>query len=189
MSRAEPRKVRVGVFQYCIPNYREGVFRRLAEQTDLEFEFVSGKTPEGSLIREAYTDGLPWRFIPVVSIPIPRTQNVISWRFGTLSAMLSRRYDVLILTNDVLAPDVWLCCLLSRLLRIPVCIWGQGISRPPSRFRNALRYALTLLATSAVYYTEGGKEYWVKRGIPGEKLFVAYNSRWIPTNRCGSAIA
>ena len=59
---------------------------------------------------------------------------------------------------------------------VPVCIWGQGLSRPPSRFRNALRFALTSLATAAVYYTDGGRDYWLKRGIPAKKLFVAYNA-------------
>jgi glycosyltransferase involved in cell wall biosynthesis len=39
-----------------------------------------------------------------------------------------------------------------------------------------LRLSLTKLAAAAIYYTEGGKNYWKNRGIPPEKLFVAYNA-------------
>ena len=32
------------------------------------------------------------------------------------------------------------------------------------------------MATAALYYTDRGRDYWVSKGIPSEKLFVAYNA-------------
>jgi glycosyltransferase involved in cell wall biosynthesis len=32
------------------------------------------------------------------------------------------------------------------------------------------------LSTAALYYTESGRDYWAQRGIPQEKLFIAYNA-------------
>jgi len=55
------------------------------------------------------------------------------------------------------------------------------MSRPPSKFRNALRWLLTSLASAALFYSEGGKQYWIDRSIPDRKLFVAYNA--LDTNK------
>jgi glycosyltransferase involved in cell wall biosynthesis len=175
-TREPRRRTRVGVFSLYYPEYRDAVFARLSRDPDFEFTFLAGPPPEGSFIRGSAAPQYEHRSIRVVTVPIPRTRNVLSHRFGQLSALLRRRFDVLLLTNDVLAPDVWLCCLLSPLFRVPVCLWGQGLSRPPSRLRTALRYGLTSLAKAAVFYSEGGRAYWVKRGIAAKKLFVAYNA-------------
>jgi len=176
MNLPSPRRIRVGVFSTYFPEYRDAVFARLSRYPEFEFTFLAGPPPAGSFIRGSATQPYAYRSISVLRFPIPGTHNEIHYCRGQISALLLRRYDVLILTNDVLAPDDWLCCLLSRFLRVPVCIWGQGMSRPPSRFRNALRYALTSLATAALYYTEGGRQYWARRGIAPQKLFVAYNA-------------
>lgn len=170
------RKRRVGVFSLYYPEYRDAVFTRLSQDPDFDFTFLAGPPPAESFIRASTSPPFTYQSIRVLTLPIAGTRNVLSHRFGQLSALVRRRFDVLILSNDVLGPDIWLCCLLSRFFRVPVCIWGQGLSRPPSRLRNALRYALTTLAKAAVFYSEGGKDYWIKRGIPAEKLFVAYNA-------------
>ena len=95
--------------------------------------------------------------------------------------LLRRKYDVFIIGNDILGLDSWLCCLLARFLRIPVCIWGQGLSRPPSRFRDGLRFALTSLSTAAIYYTDGGRDYWQRKaGYPARSSSLP-TMRWIPT--------
>lgn len=170
------RKTRVGVIARYFPNYRNAVFRLLSRHPDLEFEFISGRAPEELFIREGTVEGIKRRFIRVFRVGIPWTSNGVSWRCGTISSSLMRRYDVLVLTNDILAPDVWLTALISRLTGVPVCLWGQGMSRPATPLRDTLRRQLTRLAHAAVYYSEGGRRYWIERGIPAEKLFVAYNA-------------
>ncbi len=176
MNQLEDKKLKIAVISRYFPNYRDAVFKTLSRRPEMKIEFISGKAPEDRLIRESATEGIARRFVRVLEVSIPKTKNSITWRCGTLTALFSRKYDVLVLTNDVLAPDVWLACLLSRMVGVRICIWGQGISRPPNRLRNALRYLLTRLAHAAVYYSGGGKQYWVDRGIKSEKLFVAYNA-------------
>jgi glycosyltransferase involved in cell wall biosynthesis len=169
-------KIRVGVFSRYYPSYRDAVFSRLSQCDDPEFTFLGGPPPSKSFIRDTSVRPYTYRPIRWFTIPVPGTSNSISYRCGTIWAMLRRKYDVMIIGNDILGIDDWICCLASRLFRVPVCIWGQGLSRPPSKFRDALRFKLTSLATAALYYTDSGREYWAKRGIPREKLFVAYNS-------------
>lgn len=176
-------KIRVGAFSTYYPGYRDAVFRCLSLNPRYEFTFLADRSPAKKFIRDSPSQPYTFRRIRVLTVPIPGTPNQLSHHFGQVTALLRREFDVLLLTNDILAPDIWLCCLLSPLFRVPICIWGQGLSRPPSRLRTALRFALTSLAKAAVYYSEGGKSYWIKQGIPAEKLFVAYNALDTDTQR------
>ena len=168
--------IRVGLFSSYFPEHRDGVFARLSQDKDLDFTFLAGSPRVGSYIKASTSKLYRYRPIRVFAIPILRTKNFVTYRCGAVWALLRRKYDVLILANDILGLEAWICCLLSRLLRVPVCIWGQGLSRPPSRFRDILRFVLTSLSTAALYYTDEGRDYWIKRGIPKKKLFVAYNA-------------
>jgi len=170
------RKHKVGVFGAYYPAYRYGVFSRLVQIRHLDFTFHCGERPRGSHIRPLDARDIGFRSLRSYEVAIPGTRNAVRFRGGCISAMLRRDYDVVILTNDILGPDIWLSCLLSHWVGIPVCLWGQGISRPPSWLRDTLRYWLTSLATAALYYTDSVKNYWIKKGIPSEKLFVAYNA-------------
>ena len=170
------KRKRVAFFSICFPIYREAVLETLSNHPDIDFEFASGLVPPGSMMREASAPGIKRIFIRVLNLHIPGTKYALTWLEGALSSVVFRKYDALVLTNDVLAPYVWMACLLGPVFRVPICIWGQGISRPPSAFRDTLRRWLTRLATSAVYYSEGGRQYWIDRGIQREKLFVAYNA-------------
>lgn len=169
-------KIKVGVFCSFYPTYRDAVLTHLSQDAHLEFTFLGGSPPAGSFIREPATRSYTFHPIRCFAIHVPGTRNFISYRCGAVWALLRHKYNVLILPNDILGLDVWLCCLLARCVRVPVCIWGQGMSRPPSKFRNTLRWLLTHLASAAVYYSEGGKQYWMDHGIPARKLFVAYNA-------------
>jgi len=175
-SRETGARFRVAVISSYFPGYRDAVFARLSQNAALEFTFLAGSPPSGSFIRDTATRPYTFRPIRWFGIPVPGTRNVISYRCGTIWALLRRKYDVLILSNNVLGLDIWFCCLLGRFVRIPVCIWGPGMSRPPNKLRNALRWVLTSLASAALYYSEGGRQFWIDRGIPPRKLFVAYNA-------------
>jgi glycosyltransferase involved in cell wall biosynthesis len=170
------RKIRVGVFSSYFPTYRDAVFARLSQNAELEFNFLAGSPARKSYIRDAQTRPYPFHPIRKFAIPIPGTPNSISYRCGPVWALVRHKYDMLILSNDILALDTWVCCLLGRIVRTPVCIWGQGMSRPASKVRDSLRWLLTRLSSAGLYYSEGGRQYWIDRNIPSQKLFVAYNA-------------
>ena len=132
------RKPRVGVFSKYYPEYREGVLSRLANDPSFDFVFLAGPPPSGSFIQAATHKAYQFRPISVHSVSIPGTRNSISFLGAPIISLLRRDYDALILTNDILELDVWLCCALSYLFDVPICIWGQGLSRPSTRFRDAL---------------------------------------------------
>lgn len=170
------RKIKVGVFSSYYPTYRDAVFAYLSKQDKFEFTFYSGAPPENSYIVDSEKRPYKYKKIICRSFNIPGTKNAISYRSGVIKSILKKEYDVFIVSNDILGIDIWLSCLIAKIYKVPICIWGQGMSRPPSNFRNSLRKLLTRLAKSAVYYSEGGKQYWVDRGISSRKLFVAYNA-------------
>jgi len=169
-------KQKVGVFSWYFPTYRDAVFTCLSENADFDFTFFSGSPPAKKFIVESDYKKYKFHPIRVFYFNIPGTKNSITYRTGVISALSRRQFDVFFITNDILGIDTWICAILGRILKVPVIIWGQGISRPPSLLRNMLRLSLTKLARAALYYTEGGKNYWLKKGIPPEKMFVAYNA-------------
>jgi glycosyltransferase involved in cell wall biosynthesis len=169
-------KKKVGVFSWYYAINRDAVFARLSENADFDFTFFGGPPPANIFVVESDHKNYNFHPIRVFNFPIPCTKNSITYRTGVISALIRHQFDVFLLTNDILGIDIWICAVLARIVSVPVIIWGQGLSRPPNRLRNMLRLSLTKLAAAAIYYTEGGKNYWKNRGIPPEKLFVAYNA-------------
>lgn len=170
------KKVKVGVFSWYFSKNRDAVFSILSESDIFDFTFLSGAPPNDIFVVDSDHKNYKFKPIKVFEIKIPRSKNSITYRVGSISALLKKQYDVYIMTNNILGLDIWISVIIGKILQIPIIIWGQGLSRPPSNLRIFLRYHLTKLAKAAVYYTEGGKNYWVNKGINSEKLFVAYNS-------------
>ena len=169
-------KIKVGLFSQYYPIYREGVFRHLLASSDFDFSFFAGPPPRDGFIIEINLGEDKFHPIQIFKLHIPGTKNYVTYRSRVISSFIKHQFDIFVLSNDILGIDIWICAILSKFRKVPLILWGQGISRPPTRFRDTLRYLLTSLTSAALYYTEGGKAYWVDRGIPKEKLFVAYNS-------------
>ena len=65
--------------------------------------------------------------------------------------------------------------MLGRLLNRRVCLWDHGVSLKRHRLADGMLGIMIRLASAMVFYTEEGRDFWRKRGIPAEKMFVAYN--------------
>lgn len=170
-------KIRVGMFALYRPHYRFGVFRRLATTADISFVFHSPSSTPGSFLMTA-GGNLGFAFVETRTkrVRLPIIGKVVTLQPYAVWSMLKGEFDVYLMACDFLRPSVWWNLLLSRLLGRKVCLWGQGISRPPSRLSWILRGMLFRLAHAVVFYTDDVRQMWLKRGVSAEKMFVAYNA-------------
>jgi len=129
-----PAKSELAFFSGCYPKYRERCLARLSQNSDMEFTFFGGSPrPRVSCANGVQTV----RLSPYSVFSLPGgTRNSLVTDAGRSGALLRRKFDVLVLTNDILGPDIWLCCLLARLMRAR-CASGTGDIPPNQQPRNA----------------------------------------------------
>lgn len=170
------RKCTVGAFNWMVPHYRLALFKLLSEHPTIEFTFCTPKTYHDPTIKLGDVRQLRHREIRSWQWKIPFMPQYVTLQLHSINAILTNKYDVVILLNDLVGIDVWVSLLLSRLLRRRVVIWGQGLSKNPTRLRTAFRKILISLSDAVLLYTDGGKNFWIEQGVDPDKLFVAYNS-------------
>jgi glycosyltransferase involved in cell wall biosynthesis len=100
----------------------------------------------------------------------------VSFSHEVIVALLKREFDVLVLSNDILGVHIWLCAWLKRWFGVRVILWGQAISKPDTPLRVWLRRQLMSRSDACLFYGDDARETWIGRGLPADKLFVAYNA-------------
>ena len=171
--------IRAAIFYRFIPHYRLGVFRELQREEDLSVTICS---PDDYSSRDRFLQTVHQdKAFPFINIRtwfwrIPFSQRHLVLQPYAVWSMLTRRFHVHIMGNTFLEINVWICLLLSRLLGQRVCLWGHGFSLPETENGNRLRGIIMRMAHAIVFYTEGDRNRWIERGMPPEKLFVAYNA-------------
>ncbi len=173
----DEKKIRVGIFQWYVPHYRERFFLLLSKTGGFDITVCSPFEYEGHFLKTAahssdfnHQEIKSWRF------KIPFTHNYITFQPFSVIAALKRKFDVIVLANDILGLDVWFNVLIKHICRTKVCLWGQGISRPETKLRASVRKQLMSMADCSIFYTEEARQLWIKRGVAPHKLFVAPNS-------------
>jgi glycosyltransferase involved in cell wall biosynthesis len=166
----------VGAFNWMFPHYRQALFKMLSDHPRIKFVFCvprryhdpTIKIGDFRLLRHEEIRSWQWK--------IPFMPQYITLQPHSVTALVRRQYDVIILLNDIAGLDVWACLVLARLLNRRVVIWGQGLSKSPTFMRLQLRKLMIGLAHAVLFYTDGGREFWIRNGIDPKKLFVAYNT-------------
>jgi len=176
-NKLSAKVTRVGVFGLYYPNYRLGVFRKLANLPDVSFTFHGAQNVSGSFLKTEHENpGFPFVDIWTKRIKLPFLNNYITFQPYAVWCMLMGEFDVFIMACDILRPSVWCNLVLSHILGRKVCLWGHGKSYPPSRIAWFLRSIMFRLAHSVIFYTDGVRQEWMDDEIHKEKLFVAYNA-------------
>ena len=171
------KKIKVGVFGLYYPHYRNGVFAKLSNTPGFTFKFHGANSAKGTFL-DVDPKKYKYDFVNILTrrIKIPIVHKTITIQPYAEWAMISRKFDVFIMTHDTLRPSIWCNLFLSRLMGCKVCLWGQGKSYPPNKTTWFLRKIMFSLAHSVIFYTEGVRQEWVNEGLPPEKLFVAHNA-------------
>ena len=173
--RPNRRRRRVALFQLSMPSYRLAFFARLCEDPHYSISLFAARPERDGCKSPAVVQAtqIPAR---VYRFKLPFCSSYLKFQPAVIHELRSPAHDVLILGNDILSIDVWVSCLLARLMKRRICLWGHGFSRPDTRMRVWLRRRLINLAHSVLFYTEETRQIWMERGVPEEKLFVAYNA-------------
>lgn len=171
------KRPRVAIFGWFVPHYRLGMYRELKQHDEFDFVVCAPRNYPGQFLKTDHED-LCFDFRDIISWRprFDKAGHCITFQPYAIWSLLTRRYDVMVLSGDLLGLDVWLAALLAPLLRVKLAFWGQGRSRRPSRIRDFFRRFLMRSARAVIVYTDGIRQYWIDQGLPPEKLFVAYNA-------------
>jgi glycosyltransferase involved in cell wall biosynthesis len=169
-------RLTVGAFNWLIPHYRQPLFKLLSEHPSIEFVFCAPKKYHDPTIKIGDFRQLRYKEIRSWQWKIPFMPQYVTLQLHSIGSILNRTYDAVILLNDIVGVDVWICLILARILGRRVILWGQGLSKKPTMARTFLRKLMITLSDATLLYTDGGKDFWVQQGIDPAKLFVAYNT-------------
>jgi len=178
-SRRRPRKriTRAAIFNRYVPHYRIGVFEALQKADGMSFTVCAPSDYLGYRLRAYYGgDGFPYVDIRSWRARIPGTNNYVTFQPYAVWSMLTGRYDVFVMVDDLLDVSVWLNLILGRLLGRGVCLWGHGVSRKFKALPWLVRRIMLRLARAKIAYGDRTKRLFVERRFPAERIFVAYNA-------------
>lgn len=172
------KKIRVGIFQWCVTDYRLGIFRALQRNADMEFVICASDEPPKSSFLKVIRKNKEFPFINITSwhLKIPILNKIMTFQPYAVGGVISGRFDVIIMADDFSDIGVWINLFLCRLLGRKICLWSQGIIRRCPKISCFIRGFIMRLAHAVIFYTENVRDEWVKRGFPKNKLFVAYNA-------------
>lgn len=174
MTNKSPR---VYIFQPVVPQYRLGFFEELNRCLRGNLTVcASQNVQEGFEIRDSSEVGFRLLNIKTVIFRIPFSSFKVFFQPFALVCMLLRKYDLLIMMNQITRPETWINLILGRLLGKPICLWGHGISKRDGAIAVKLRKILMRLAHANILYSKSGRNKAITMGIAPGKLFVAYNA-------------
>ena len=140
--------IRAVVVQKTCPHYRKPFFEALTRSRTVQFSVAFGSArPWDSL--QGTEPGMI-RHIPLDNVWLARTGDWV-WQAGALRLAWDRTIDVLILDSDPRILSNLLLCLLGRLLRKKILLWGHGIGSRRSWFVRTLKAYLPRLLNGYLF--------------------------------------
>ncbi len=171
------KRVSIGLFQWCIPHYRKGIFKKLQSRNNVEITVCASENLKASHLKTNHIDyEFPFKNISTWQIKIPIIKKTLTLQPYAIFCGLTKKHDVVIMPNDFFDVGVWFNLIVGRLFGIKVCLWGHGTITRYSLFTKILRGGIMKLAHAVIFYTDGPKDKWLAHGVPKEKMFVAYNA-------------
>lgn len=169
-------RLSVEVFGLAFPHYRYGVFDLVSQDEQVSYTFRSPEKVYDPLLCTPGERPFQYKAMVYRRLRLPGTNNYVTFSSSPIRSILSRRVDAVVLANDILRIDCWLCIGLSKLVGRKVILWGHGVSRPETHFRDNIRKFMQARADACLYYGEDARQKWIQLGLPPEKLFVAHNA-------------
>lgn len=168
---------RAAIIYAWFGHYRRAVFRALKGSHAAHYEAISDvETP---------LDSLPLLYADprdsVELIPHTRLKNrffftYFLWQHGVIAQALSRRFDVLILVDNMTYVSNWIALALGRLTGKRVLFWGHGFTRARLNFRERFRTFYYRLAHGHMVYGHYSRDIMLARGFDPDRVYVIYNS-------------
>ena len=155
------------------PLYRAGIYRKMDEDPDLEFDFLAGEESVGGI---ALMDIRPLGGFRGYLHNIYRKGGKLVWQKGAIRRAFSKRYDAYILTGNPGIRSNWIIALVARLLGRPVYLWSHGLHGDEQGLKLRKNMAWFRLAGHLLLYGERPRRLLLQQGYPDRRMAVIYNS-------------
>ena len=155
------------------PLYREGIYRKMDDDPELEFDFLAGEESTGGI---ALMDlGILKGFRGYLH-NIYRKGGKLVWQKKAVRKAFSKKYDAYILTGNPGIRSNWIIALLARLTGRPVYLWTHGLHGDERGMKLRKNLWYFRLAGHLLLYGERPYRLLLERGYPARRMAVIYNS-------------
>ena len=164
--------IKVAIVHNTIAPYRHPLFERLSETVDLTVYYCSMKHTSRNW--DLWPRNYNYRYKILPRIPI----RELSLNPSIVKERALNRPHVLVLGGYV-DPTMWLAFAMSKLLKIPVIYWTEGIKEPKSilgMITRPLRMLFVKKASAVVVPGKLSRSYIIGLGADVEKVFIAPNT-------------
>lgn len=167
--------IRIAICQALLPHYRLPLFDGLAAQPDVEVTVFAGGNLAG------FSETQSGKYFKLVYAPVKEFKLgplLFKFQAAQFTAILDRRFDLVILSWDAHYLSLLPCLLLARLRKKPpIVLWGHGCSKWETRSRELLRNLHGRLANCVLLYNRRVAQHLIEnRGFSADRVFVAQNA-------------
>lgn len=155
------------------PLYREGIYRRMDEDPELDFDFLAGEESTGGI---ALMDIRPLRGFRGYLRNVYRKGGKLVWQKGAIRRAFSKRYDAYILTGNPGIRSNWIIALWARILGRRVYLWAHGLHGDERGMKLRKNMTYFRLAGHLLLYGERPYRLLLEKSFPAERMTVIYNS-------------
>ncbi len=159
------------IVQLCLPHYRVPFFTALSRSMGERLDVVAGPYSYGGSPRSVDdVEGVTWIRIRNLFV-----MNRLAFQ------MLHRivwSCPIIVLEFDLRTLSSLLLFAVRRIRKLPVILWGHGLSRRSNSptWVAHIRKWMAHNADAVIFYSNHGREDFIRFGLPKDKLFVAHNS-------------
>lgn len=155
------------------PLYREGIFRLLDDDPELEVDFLVGEESQGGI---ALMDATRLKGFRGYLHNIYRKSGKLVWQRRAIRLAFGRKYDAYILTGNPGIRSNWIILLWARLLGRKVYLWTHGLQGSEQGIKLRKNLAYFRRVSHLLLYSDGARERLLQRGYPADRMTVIYNS-------------
>jgi len=168
--------VKVTIVHNTIAPYRHPLFEQLSKTVDLMVYYCSIRHSSRKWDLWPRNYNYKWKILP--RIPIRTPIGGLLFNPTIVEEIIKDRPHVIIIGGYV-DPTMWLTFIMSKILKIPVVYWTEGIKEPKSILGMIIRPLRMLFVKKASAVVVPGKlsrSYVISLGANAEKVFIAPNT-------------
>ena len=158
-----------------LPQYRLAIYERLAKAEDIDLTVYYSREPKYYSLKTVDPgDRFPHQRIEMKTIRVGNQELLFQPEIKNMIA--GGRHDVVILSANPRLLSNFPALYAARRKRIGTVWWSLGLMANQSPVTIAIRRWLMHIPDAIALYTTDERDYFVRKGVPSEKVFVAQNT-------------
>lgn len=174
--------VRIAFVQRLLPLYRLGFYKALSK-LNYPYRFTlfcpkgndtatNIKTIPPEILNDSTDNKFDW---VDTKITFYKGSDIL-WQSGIIMPLLSKRYDVLMMSNKMTHLFYWLLIFICKLRGIKIIFWSHGLQGNETGFKLQLKKWYLNLPDVNFVYAHYGKDLLVHSGSNPDTIQIVYNS-------------